>query len=170
MKTRLLGCAKQRITGFALLALLAICGYAGGKEIEAQTVSVSVSRVPYTLIETGVHSVESAAERLKIERQRELEMLEGVAENAGADDSLRRDALKQISELAGRMEVEALATACLHEMGIRDALSVMNAQSITIVLQENAMKNEEMRIRAIDAVSSVSGYGAADIKIILAKN
>ena len=113
--------------------------------------------------------MESARVRLARERDKEIEMLRGVAESEASDDVLRRDALAQIAEVAGRMELETQVEACLAEMGYAQALPVCSAQGITIICPGGSVGKEEDRLHMIDAVCSVSGYEAGDIKIILAK-
>ena len=57
----------------------------------------------------------------------------------------------------------------LTKMGIVDPYPVISAQGMTLILPEGSVEKEEMQIRVLDAVSGLSGYDAADIKIILAK-
>lgn len=159
----------RSMLGIALLSLLAICGVMGLRREAVQTVGLPVSRTDYEMSALQTDSMESARVRLARERDKEIEMLRGVAESEASDDVLRRDALAQIAEVAGRMELETQVEACLAEMGYAQALPVCSAQGITIICPGGSVGKEEDRLRMIDAVCSVSGYEAGDIKIILAK-
>lgn len=157
------------VIGALLLSLLAVCGFAGAAEPPAQTVSVPVIRTQYMMEDGMDESVESAQSRLSRDRERELELLRGVAENEFSDEELRYDALKQIDEIVQRMEIEARAKACLTELGFSDALPIVSAQGLTIICPSDSFRHEEERLSAINAVCSVSTYEPRDIKIILAK-
>lgn len=159
----------RSILGIVLLSLLAICGVMGFRREAVQTVSLPVSRTGYELSALQTDSAQSARVRLAREREKEIEMLRCVAGNEASDDALRRDALAQIVEVSGRMELETQVEACLEEMGYAQALPVCSAQGITIICPGGSVGKEEDRLRVIDAVCSVSGYEAGDIKIILAK-
>jgi len=160
----------RRVMGMFLLSLLAVCGYLGTMHDAVQTVSVPVSRIQYEGSTPVLNSVESASERLNHERVREMELLKRVADSEDSDAVLRQDALEQIAQVAERMEVEARVQACLTEMGIKRALPVSGAQGMTIICPEESIEGNADRLRIIDAVCSVSGYEARDIKIILTKN
>lgn len=161
--------SKYMILSVALLSLLAVCGFSGAEKDSVQTVNVSVRRVPYVLEPADMHSMKSTVTRLDDEREREIELLKEIADNQNADDSVKKDAARQMSELVKRMETEAQIKVCLTKMGIVDPYPVISAQGMTLILPEGSMENEEMQIRVLDAVSGLSGYDAADIKIILAK-
>ena len=169
METRRNSLKNRSILGIVLLSLLAICGVMGLGGEAVQTVGLPVSRTDYEMSALQTDSMESARVRLAREREREIEMLRGVAESEASDDVLRRDALAQIAEVAGRMELETQIEACLAEMGYALALPVCSAQGITIICPGGSVDREEDRLRMIDAVCSVSGYEAGDIKIILSK-
>ena len=169
METRRNSLKNRSILGIVLLSLLAICGVMGLGGEAVQTVGLPVSRTDYEMSALQTDSMESARVRLAREREREIEMLRGVAESEASDDVLRRDALAQIAEVAGRMELETQIEACLAEMGYALALPVCSAQGITIICPGGSVDREEDRLRMIDAVCSVSGYEAGDIKIILTK-
>ena len=164
---------KQRkgtcVLGLTLLSFLVVCAYMGSREEKVQTVSAAISRTKYDAVLADVNSVASAKEELKIERENEIAMLYDVADRAGEDELLKKDALMQIAQLSSRMEIEADVTACLNEMGFDSVLVVTGNQGITLICSLETMQDETERIRMIDAVQSISGYDAGDIKIILAK-
>ena len=164
-----LGNVKYGITGAVLLMLLLLCGYAGKRNEPMKTASVSVNRVPYELEALEIKTKERSDNSLMTEREQELELLKNVAEHEATDDTLRRDAISKIAEITERIEVEAAVGACLKEMGIKDVTPVMSAQGITLIMPENSLSDDKMRVQIIDAVTGVSGHKAADIKIILAK-
>lgn len=96
-------------------------------------------------------------------------MLYDVVDRAGDEAALKRDALTQIAQLSARMEIEAEVTACLNEMGIDPVLALTGNQGITLICPMESVRDETERVRMIDAVQSIGGYDAGDIKIILAK-
>jgi len=160
---------KRGILGMVLLSLLAVCGYMGTQNEVTQTVSVSGSRARYETDMLEMESLESARKRLNRERETELEILQSVAESENSDDALRRNALEQLTVIAGRMELEGRLMACLEEMGYDQALPVLGAQGMTVICPSGSLNKEEERLRVINAVCGVSGYEARDIKIILTK-
>ena len=87
----------RSMLGIALLSLLAICGVMGLRREAVQTVGLPVSRTDYEMNTLQTDSMESARVRLARERDKEIEMLRGVAESEASDDVLRRDALAQIA-------------------------------------------------------------------------
>jgi len=160
----------RSVLGMILLSLLAVCGYMGTAQEPVRAVSVSVSRTLYEMEELEADTLESARVRLNQERENELQLLKSVADNEGSDGVLRQEALDQIAQIAGRMEIEAQVQACLIEMGFEKALPVSGAQGMTVICSSGSMEEETDRLRIIDTVCSVSGYEARDIKIILTKN
>lgn len=164
---------KQRkgtcVLGLMLLCFLVVCAYMGSSEVKVQTVSAAISRTKYDAVLANVNSVASAKGDLQKERENEIAMLYDVADRAGEDERLKKDALMQIAQLSARMEIEAEVTACLNEMGFDPVLVVTGNQGMTLICPLETMQDETERVRMIDAVQSVSGYDAGDIKIILAK-
>lgn len=151
-----------------LLILLAVCGYIGSQSSESRAVSVDVTRRTIAW-ETAEESALSAETRLETERNQEIELLRQVAQSADATDETKREALAQMTEIAQRMEYEAQTTACLTQMGFENAAAVCGAQMMTVILPYGAIGDESEKTRLIDAVCSLTGFSAGDIKIILTK-
>ena len=166
-QTRLRGA--RGVGGILLLTLLAVCGYIGTRQENVQTVSVAVTRQSYPLEEFTVDSVQDAAMRLQLERDEELSLLREVAQNSGADVQTKADALAQMADIAERMEYEAQVDACLAQMGLNDAHAVCGAQMMTIMLPYASDVDDAQKVRVIDAVCSLTGFDAGDIKIIITK-
>ena len=167
-KNRLTVCARVA-SGFSLLALLAVCGFAGASRAGVQSVSVPVER--QTLgDEWGQQAqVMSTAERLARDRQEEIEMLDSVIESADADQATRQSALAQKAQLAGRMELEAQARACLDQMGFHEAQVVCGAQMMTVLVPSADLVNSSDSARIVSAVSDQTGTEPQNVKIILVK-
>lgn len=153
--------------GAALLFLLAFCGYIGAfDDEETQMVSVPVTRIQYE-IEDGDLFERTKAEYTS-ERDRAIELLQGVADNSDTDEEMRKAAIRQISEIADTMEIERKISLCLREMGYLEAVSVRNTHGITLILRVGNITDQD-KTRIIDAVCGISDCTAGDIKIILAK-
>lgn len=157
----------RAVGGFFLLALLAVCGFAGASRGSVQSVSVPVER--QVLGEEWTGQTVSSAERLALDRQEEIQMLDSVIENADADQATRQNALAQKAQLAGRMELEAQARACLSEMGYEDAQVVCGAQVMTILLPSASIADTQASARVISAVSDQTGCEPQNVKIILTR-
>ena len=161
---------KNRIRGIGcvfFLLLLATCGYVGARQEEARSVSVSVTRSPLQ-VERAQGSSADASLRLESERNREIALLQEVISKT-VDEETRENAAVQLSQVAKRMELEAMSTACLEHMGYDGALAVCGAQMMTIMIPIDNMQEESDSVKVIDAVSALTGLDAADIKIILTK-
>lgn len=155
-----------RAAGCALLlALLAVCGLAGANPARVQTVSVPVSRAAQ---EEGQTAAMSVAERLALDRQEEIALLDGVLEDNATDQATRQNALAQKAQLAGRMELEAQARACLSGMGYERAQVVCGALVMTVLLPAGSVADARDSARIVAAVSDQTGTDAANVKILLA--
>lgn len=156
----------------ALLVLLAVCGYMGAGNMDAETAAVSVP-VERTVLLSGEMSGETAAdarERLADERAQELAMLESVIDSPRSDAATVKSALTQKTELVRRMEAEAQAEAVLAAMGVEGATAVCGAQMLTLILPEESARDETARAQVIGAASEQAGVAAESVKIILVKN
>lgn len=149
--------------GMLLLALLAVCGLAGSGAGDVRAVSVPVERAP----QGGAQAAMSAAERLALDRQEEIALLDSVLESADADQGTRQNALAQKTQLAGRMELEAQARACLAGMGYERAQIVCGAQMMTVLLPGESVPDAAAGARIVSAVCDQTGADAADVKILL---
>lgn len=164
------GTRRLRIVGgAALLAILALCGYAGAKTQAPRTVSVAVTRQDYPMESWTEDSAMTARERLQREREEELAMLTGVEESEAADAQTKANALAQIAQIVQRMETEAQTEACLEEMGFKNCVVFSGAQTLHILTPYENIEAEAEKNRMLDAACSLTGYDAADIKIILTK-
>lgn len=159
----------RAVCGVFLLTLLAICGYIGAGRESVQTVSVAVSRESYILEEMSADSLQAASQQLKLEREREIALLQQVVASEAADAKTKADALAQMTGIAQRMELEAQTEAVLEEMGMSGALAVCGAQMMTIITGYENIANDADKMRMLDAVCGMTGYAAGDIKIILTK-
>ena len=155
--------------GLMLLALLAACGYMGSRQQETQTVSVAVTRQSYALESESADAAQDAAARLMAERNSELALLREVIASGETDGQTRKDALAQMNDIAARMEYEAQTVACLEQMGLEDVAAVCGAQMLTILAPYDHITTDAEKTRVIDAVCSLTGFEAGDIKIILTK-
>lgn len=163
---------RRTICAWMLLALLACSGYIGRQGVKAKkTISVSAVRTQYEPAEIlTVGEVDDASARHRQEREREIELLQGLADNPLVDETIRRSALEQIQQIVWRMEMETQAASCLQEMGYQKTAIVCGAQMMTVIAPFSDIGNEHDRMRVIDAVSALTGLAAADIKIIITKN
>ena len=152
--------------GFALLTLLAVCGFAGASRANVQSVSVPVERQTIGGDAQPLQTM-SVAERLARDRQEEIAMLDSVIESADADQATRQSALAQKAQLAGRMELEAQARACLAQMGYEKAQVVCGAQVMTVLLPSSDMSAAQDSARVVSAVADQTGTEPQNVKIIL---
>jgi len=152
----------------ALLILLTVCAYAG-TEAPAKTVSVPVESVVLSAELAGEDSVEKTRQKLRLERERELSLLDSVADHPDAAQETRRNALQQKMSLARRMEQEAAIEAALAYMGLADAAVICGAQEVAVFVPVGVAGDEKSRIRIIDAAVSHAEVSADDVQIILAK-
>lgn len=144
----------------ALLALLAACGLSAAHTDGAQAVSVPVECAP-----SAVEAM-STAQRLEADRREEIALLDSVLESADTDQATRQNALAQKTQLAGRMELEAQARACLGGMGYERALVVCGAQTMTVLLPAGEFAQGD-EARVVAAVCEQTGTGAENVKILL---
>lgn len=161
-RVRFIGC------GF-LLALLAVCGYAGAYREEARTVSVPVVYETMTAQEIASDSMEEIRARLADERTQEAALLESVAEDPKAEKETAEMARRQKLQLAERIDAEARTLACLAYMGYDDVAVVCGAESVTVIAPFSQAESEQDRVRIIDAAAAQTGIRTEAVKIILAK-
>ncbi len=155
----------SRTAGCALLlALLAVCAFAGASGGGKSAASVAVSRAS-----DGALDAQSAAERLARDRAEELALLSGVLADGGADEATRQSALAQQAQLAQRMEMEAQARACLREMGYEGAEAIYGAQTLTLLLSQAQVAGGAEAARAVDAVASLTGTAPENVKLLLTR-
>lgn len=152
----------------SLLMMLAICSFAGTSE-PAKTVSVPMERVVLSGEQMSACSMENTRQRLRSERERELALLDSVADHPAAEQETRRNALEQKTSIALRMEQEAAIEAALSYMGFGDTAVICGAQEVTVFAPVSEAGEEKNRIRMIDAAVSHGGVSPDDVRIILAK-
>ena len=157
------------LLGLFLLSLLVMCACIGTQEESVQMVSASVVRTKYESIPLEVETVSGTKERLRTEREKEIRLLQNVADRLDTGETVRNDALRQLTQMVERMDTEARVQAGLEEMGYEQVLALSDARGLTLICSAEDTWTEKDRIRMIDASSSISGYAAGDIKIILAK-
>ena len=155
--------------GFLLLILLAVCGFAGASRGGVQSVSVPVERQILGEEWEQRSNNMSTAERLARDRREEIEMLDGIIENADTDQATRQSALAQKTQLVGRMELEAQARACLGEMGFLEAQVVCGAQMMTVLLPSSDVAKAGDGARIVSTVADQTGTEPQNVKIILVK-
>ena len=151
------------------LGLLAACGYLGGLETPVQTVNAAVVRSDLNWSQEDGIADENTAEQLNAERKKEMDMLRAIAESDMANESTRAEALAQLEEIIERMECELQANTCLAEMGFEGVQAICGAQMMTLLMPWEKMEQDAQRVRVIEAVSSLTGLCAEDIKIIITK-
>ena len=152
-----------------LLALLGLCGYAGAREQTVQTSGVAVTRQTLGSVAVSQTSMEATRERLSREREQELSLLQSVLDDPAADETLRRQALEQRTQIALRMELEAQVQAALSYMGFDSVAVVCGAQAITLIAPFDVAAEQADRVRLIDAAAGQTGTSPEAVKIILAK-
>lgn len=158
----------RTLGGMLLLSLMAVCAYAGTRQEPARVVNAEIKR---SVLESAAYP---AAERQVKEkgpkqREEELALLEFVAQNEAADAKTRQDALKQMKEIADRMEIEAQMQACLESMGFADTQTICTGNVLTVIVNQTQMDAEHASTRILDAACGITGFEAGDIKIIIAK-
>lgn len=164
-----LSASSRVLSGAALLALLAVCGYVGAGEKDVQTAAIPVAYSIMTAQEISASAVEDAGRRLDEAREEEIAMLDSVLCDHALDAETHKEALAQKMSLAVRMENEAQLEAMLSYMGY-DALRVVcGAESVTVFAPAEMAMDEAVRVRIIDISSSQTGFLPENVKIILAK-
>ena len=152
------------------LAILAVCGFVGAsKQQHVPAVSAAIVRSSENWSMQTKDSSADAETRLQEERRQEIELLQAVIEHGASDASTKNDALAQMTALVCRMECEASASACLEEMGFTGAAVSCSSDMLTLLIPYAQLQREEDSMRVIDAMSSITEYEPANIKIILTK-
>lgn len=159
----------RTVSAALLLALLGLCGYVGARGRTAQTASVPVARGTIDMQGVYASSMEQTRKRLEGERTQELTLLQEVLADPAADESLKKQALLQKTQIVQRMEWEAQTTAALSYMGYEGVAVVCGAQAVTVIAPYELAGGEQDRVRMIDAAASQTGLSPESVKIILAK-
>lgn len=151
----------------ALLALLAVSSYAGGRQIEVPAVPVLIETVSSETV--GALPMEETNARLTQRREEALAVLESVLSDSSADEEAKKLALAEKTRIASRMETEASLQALLAHMGFAETAVIMGEDMMSIVAPWQTAENEHNRVRMIDAAAAQSGFSADAVKIILSK-
>ena len=157
---RFAGCA-------ALLALLVVSSSAGRGKNSMPSVPVMVEIMPQQAL--AARTIGQTRERLKVQRDEALALLQRVLDDPHAGDEQKSQALAQTVQIASRMEMEASVEALLEQMGFGDMAVVAGEGALHIIAPWQAAENEQNRVRMIDAAVSQSGLSPEAVKIILAK-
>jgi len=162
---------RQGIRGLccaALIALLAVSGYAGMRREEAQSVSIPI--VFDTIMESELVFGDAQEEdSFEKEREKALSLLEDVIRDPKAKEKTVQNALEEKIRIAGSMEQEARLRQALTEMGIEDAGAISGNGTMTLILPSGSMIDDKTRIQIVDTVQTVTGILPECVKIILAK-
>ena len=160
-----------RLAGSALLlALLAVSGYAGAAQAPVQAVSVPATYEVISAWEISAETMEDVQERLRQERQQEIELLDSVIAGAEGNHELAAHALVQKTQLAERMETESRVRAALAYMGYAQVNVVCGAGSMTLIAPWQVVSDETERVKLIAAAADQAQIPAECVKIILPKN
>ncbi len=153
-----------------LIGILAISGFSGADNREERRVSASpvVSRTVFSDSEAESTTYEDAVKRLEAQREKEIVILDSVLADDSADQGIKKQALEQKVEIVNRLETQAGIEAALAHMGFHRAAAICADERVMLILPPDAADESEM-LQVIDAVCSVSGCQAKDVKIILAK-
>lgn len=153
-----------------LLALLAVCGYAGASQNDVQAVSLPVTYETISAWELSGETMESVRERLAQEREREIALLDSVIENPEASSALVAQALAQKTQLTERMETEAQTRAALAYMGYAQVGVISGTDMLTLITPWQYVQEEQDRVRLIDTAAGQAQISPEYVKIILSKN
>jgi len=152
-----------------LIGVLAASGFAGAGTLDARQTAAApvISRSGGKATGESLTYDEIRMEHEK-QRERELAILNEVISDASADNETKEQANEQKTEIVKRLENEAAIQAALAHMGYGQA-AVVCAQERVVLIMPSGMDIKADTVRMIDAVCSVSGCEAKDVKIILAK-
>jgi len=152
-----------------LLLILAASSVVGTHD--AQENAALVPTVQMTMTEQEIIGMTMAgiSNKLQMQREKELSLLDEVIRQFSSAGKSADDALMQKQDIIRRMEHEAQAKACLENMGFEQTAVLCGTQNVTVFMPFEYSSDEKNRIAILDALSSLTGIGAESIKIILAK-
>lgn len=160
----------RMVGGMLLLAVLAVCGYAGAAQPVAQMVSIPMTYEPISAWEISEETMESVRAGLERERQQEIALLDSVLSRVDAPQMLVDQALMQKTQLAARMETEAKTKAALSYMGYPQVNVLCGADKMTLFVPWQYASDAAERVKLIAAAADQAQIPAEHVKIILPKN
>ena len=99
-------------------------------------------------------------------RAQEIEYLRSIINGENSDEDTIEDAGNRLLELVGNMEKEFTIESRIRGKGFLDAAATMHGDSVTVVIDGDALSDEEVA-RILDIVMSETGLPASAIKISL---
>ena len=155
----------------ALVVLLALSGYMGAMQRREETTTVSVPIAFEPLEDVSVIlQEEEMKNRLELEREKALALLEDVILNSKASEAIVHDALARKTEIASNMETEARIVKLLEEMGVYGVSALCGGRMTSVVVPQKLALDEKMRVQIVDAAANAAKQSADCIKIIPQKN
>ena len=152
-----------------LIGILAISGYVGAdRQQTAQMTAAPVVRRSGQETPYDGMSFEDIRRRQSENRKQELSILADVIDDVTVNQATRDQANEQKLQIIECMEMETKIETALAYLGYAQTAAVYTQDHVMVILKENALEQEES-VRVIDAVGSISGCEAKDIRIILAK-
>ena len=110
---------------------------------------------------------ENRLERDKL-RSRQIELLRETVNNPNTAADTRKDAQKQLLDIANKMELEHQIESVLMANGLNDAVVFMRNEQVTVIIKSNSVAQDITdKVKAI--VSQLADVSNEDI-IVLAKN
>ncbi len=99
-------------------------------------------------------------------RAREIDYLRSIINSENSDEDSIVEAQDRLLELVGNMEKEFTVESRIRGKGFLDAAATIRSDSATVVIDGEALSDEEVA-RILDIVISETGLPAASIKISL---
>ena len=152
-----------------LLMLLAASSYAGTAAMRTESALVPVMVEVVSERALSAVSLVETKEKLITQRRQAIVQLESVLEDPRTDRETAAQALREKTEMAARMEMEAALELLLMQMGFEEAAVIAGKGTISIVAPWQAAENEQNRLQIIDAACGHTGIAPENVKIILAK-
>ena len=153
-----------------LIGILAVSGMSGANVKEEQQTSAApvINRVMHHELPEESATFEETITRLDRQRKEELAILEAVAGDALTDEATKKQALEQRIQIAARLEAQSSIEEALAHMGYVQSAAICTGERVVVIMPSDTVAQSEM-VHIIDAICSVSGCDAKDVKIILAK-
>lgn len=155
-----------------LITILAVSGFAGAvQQSEHKLAAAPVSGVNLDGEPDDWHNitVEEAAARYDMQREREIEILEGIIRDDASEQEMKRRAQEQKLEVVARMEKQTQIEETLMHMGVSRCFAVCADERVVLILPSSDAGSQSKTTRIIDAAATVGECEAKDVKIILVK-
>lgn len=98
-------------------------------------------------------------------REEALTLLEEAAEQVGADAEAKAAVTEQLTAMATRMEQEASAEALIKAKGFADAVVIIGAQDVNVIVQSDELLQSQI-LQIQDAILSEIEISLENIKIV----